>query len=87
MKSTDNQKPSDKSEGVAGIGCTDGLGDGKWHYVEQLKDGMLPPEIKTILLTRSLQDGNVLLINQPKTGWNKITGWHFFMPMTDAKVT
>ena len=28
MSATTNQKPSDKSEGVAGIGCTVGLGDG-----------------------------------------------------------
>jgi len=25
MSATANQKPSDKSEGIAGIGCTDGL--------------------------------------------------------------
>jgi len=72
-------------------GKNDGLGDGKWHFVEQLKDGMLPAEIKTVLLTKSLQDGKVLMVNQPKDGWMKITGWHFFMPinnvLTDAKVT
>lgn len=28
MSANDNQKPSDKSEGVAGIGCTDGSGHG-----------------------------------------------------------
>jgi len=57
---------------------------GRWHPVSSLKDGKLPTEIKAALLCNNIAHAAYAIqINQPKTGWNPIINWKFYLPVED----